>query len=365
MRIAWFLARRPATPHPIDDTATLLAELGSLHEIELYDEPRAHDFVWQHGRRPFDVCVYELADTIADAFIWPYVLHYPGILRLRSGSLRSSRRQALRRSRRTADDRAEAAFAGRPALRIPMTASRLTVVADPYVARLLQETYPDARVRYATPAIRSGALSASAERATPATIGVMPTCDADRVQRAARRARDAGSAFVLRMDLQSQQAIAECDAVVALEWPPAPEPPLGAWLAIAAGRTAVVYEVPVTAAWPALDPQTWQPRGFEHDVQPIVISIDPRDDEHSLMLALRRLADDPALRTRLGDAAHAWARANANVRQVVTAWETLLAEAAAIAPPQLPANWPSHLAADGSERAREMLADMGVTVDFL
>src|SRR5687768_6914308 len=108
MRIAWF-AGRPAVPQPTDDTGTMLAELGSRHEIELYDEARAHDFVWQHSRRPFDICVYELVDTIAAAFIWPYLLHYPGILRLRSGSVRSSRRQTLRRSRRTADDHAEVA----------------------------------------------------------------------------------------------------------------------------------------------------------------------------------------------------------------------------------------------------------------
>jgi hypothetical protein len=75
---------------------------------------------------------------------------------------------------------------------------------------------------------------------------------------------------------------------------------------MAARKPVIVLETTTTAEWPALDPQTWRPRGFSSD-PPIVVSLDPRDEEHSLVLAIQRLSTDAALRWRLGDAAHAWA----------------------------------------------------------
>jgi hypothetical protein len=36
-----------------------------------------------------------------------------------------------------------------------------------------------------------------------------------------------------------------------------------------------------------------------------------------------------------------------------------------VTPPPRPLNWPHHLAADGTQRARELLGEFGVTVDFL
>jgi hypothetical protein len=79
---------------------------------------------------------------------------------------------------------------------------------------------------------------------------------------------------------------------------------------MSAHKPLIVLETTSTADWPALDPQTWQPRGFTLD-PPIVVSIDPRDEEHSLMLAIRRLSNDAALRQRLADAAYAWATSHA------------------------------------------------------
>jgi hypothetical protein len=83
------------------------------------------------------------------------------------------------------------------------------------------------------------------------------------------------------------------------------------------------------------------------------------------MQAMLRLAGDATLRTTIGDAARLWASEHASVTQAAAAWDRLLAEGAALAPPPLPDDWPAHLAADGTERARAMLARMGVAVDFL
>ena len=72
-----------------------------------------------------------------------------------------------------------------------------------------------------------------------------------------------------------------------------------------ARKPVVVLETTMTAEWPALDPQSWKPRGFATEA-PIVVSLDPRDEEHSLMLAIQRLSTDSELRTQLADAAHRW-----------------------------------------------------------
>ena len=120
----------------------------------------------------------------------------------------------------------------------------------------------------------------------------------------------------------------------------------------------------LTAGWPALDPQTWQPRGWTGQ-PPIVVSIDPRDEEHSLALALRRLATDAQLRESLGAAAHEWWRQHATLDHAVQAWRSILAEAITVTPSPRPSNWPRHLTANGTERARDLLAEFGATVDFL
>jgi hypothetical protein len=102
MRLAWF---RPAThvSEQPDDTAALVGALGAEHEIALFDEAHAHDFIRLDFRAPFDLCVYEVADTRQHAFVWPYLLHVPGVLRLRSLSLHDSRTASLQRQHRERD----------------------------------------------------------------------------------------------------------------------------------------------------------------------------------------------------------------------------------------------------------------------
>jgi hypothetical protein len=147
MRLAWF---RPAThlSDRFDDTAALVAALGSEHETTVIDETRAHDFIRLDFRAPFDLCIFELADTPAHAFVWPYLMHVPGVLRLRSLSLHESRTRALRRQHRERDRALELALDWDLAA-APILASRLIVVSDVHAAARLQRAYPVARVRHA------------------------------------------------------------------------------------------------------------------------------------------------------------------------------------------------------------------------
>ena len=165
-------------------------------------------------------------------------------------------------------------------------------------------------------------------------------------------------------DASPDRVLDEADVIVAMSWPPADEATL-AIAGMAAGRAVVVFEAEHTAGWPALDPQTWQPRGWTGE-RPVVVSVDPRDEEHSLSLALRRLASDSALRRRARDRG---ARVVAPARDRRSRGPRV-----AIDPRRKPRrsplrsgprNWPRHLTADGTERARAILAEFGATVDFL
>ncbi|MSO82689.1 MAG: hypothetical protein EXQ53_05285 [Acidobacteria bacterium] len=179
------------------------------------------------------------------------------------------------------------------------------------------------------------------------------------------RARQAGAPAALIDDPSPTRVLLQADVIVSLLWPPFGEPQTPALAAMAAGKPAVVLETAATAGWPALDPQTWQPRGRLPDA-PIAVSIDPRDEEHSLVMAIRRLASDATLRARLAEAAQAWWRTQATPRHAADDWERILAEAARLPPPAPPADRRADLSGDdGTERARAILDEFGARVDFL
>ena len=359
MRLAWF---RPVThvSDRLDDTGALVNALGSEHEIAVFDQARAHDFIRLDFRAPFDLCVFELADTPAHAFVWPYLMHVPGILRLRSLSLHASRTDALRRQHRESDRVLELALGDWDLVAAPTLASRMTVVSDAYSVARLQRAFPDARVRHAPLGLNWGQDRSRSPSPTPIVGSFFPTTV---VRRAIDRARDAGADLSLMTDASAEQILDQADIVIAAHWPPSDEMTL-AIATMAAAKPVVVLETEHTAGWPTLDPQTWQPRGWTGET-PIAVSIDPRDEEHSLALALRRLASDRRLRDQLGTAARAWWEQHATLDHAVRAWRSILTEAVSLTPPRRPLDWPRHLTADGTERARELLAEFGATVDFL
>jgi hypothetical protein len=149
-------------------------------------------------------------------------------------------------------------------------------------------------------------LTDLAEPISPVRFGALPAARADVLHRALARACRAGSAAALAADGPPDLVLQEADVLVSLAWPVTNERPWSVLAAMAARKPVIVLETTATAEWPALDPQTWRPRGFGTD-PPIVVSLDPRDEEHSLVLAIQRLSNDGALRARLGNAAHAWA----------------------------------------------------------
>jgi hypothetical protein len=379
VRLAWFRPAPLAPESAFDATAPIIAALHTRHDLDLYTAANAHDFVWTHDRRPYELPVFELDDTAAHAFVWPYLLHYGGLLLLHSATLHDSRARALLRVGRRDDYAAEFSFnegspscpvrtipAGDwPMLRAPLTAARCTAVPNRGFAQSLRDAYPDARVAYAPLAVEP-AVSVPTPGPSPSgvvTFGMLASDRVDAASRALARAQALGAQATLTAYPSHEEVLPAADVVLALSWPPHPSTQHLARAARAAGLPVVAPETTLTADWPALDPQTWQPRGTPADA-PIGVTIDLRDEEHSLALAIRRLAADASLRLTLGETARAWSRTHEGVAAAVGAWERILDEAARLDPPIRPVNWPTHLTADGTERARAMLAEFGVSVDL-
>jgi hypothetical protein len=304
MRLAWFTpdsaARRGAAaappPHAADDLALLVRALRARHQVDLIDARAAHDFVWRQAQEPYDVCVYELDNTPAHQFVWPYLVHYPGVTLLRRLSLRESR---------------GAASPGRDDLQVALLASRIVVVPHAAVAETLEIDCPGARIRHVAP-------------------GVEPT--------------EAGG-----------------DVVVALEWPTGGAPFSEAIAGFAAGRAVVVFDCLETSDWPSLNPQDWRPRSAG---APMCVSLDLRDEAHSLRLALRRLSADAALRDQIGSAARVWWREHATVAHAVAGMEAVLEEARGLSSPMV-GGIPAYVPDDGTTLARRLLSDFALAPTVL
>ena len=325
MRLAWFRATTPDSGDLLDRTASLIDTLRHHHVIDVVTAAGAHDFVWKHGRQAYDLCVYEVGRSRAHRFIEPYLLHYPGVVYVAGATMNDSRMWSR---------------------------SRMVVVSDAAAANALSSEWPTARIRQVPLGVREFQGPGPAFLVHELGVAAIDASCQMVVERAVARARNLGAAVHLRDSPE------DADVIVALEWPPTSGPPLAALHAMASGRVAIVLEVEVTAEWPALDPHSWVPRGFSAE-RPIVISLDPRDEEHSLMLALVRLAGDASVGRALAAAAGTWWQAHARIDLASAGWEAVLHEALTFGPAS-----PQHVA-DGSERARDVLAEMGVEVDFL
>jgi len=337
MRIAWFRDSTRDDADPADETAPLIDELRATFDIVVIVERTAHDFVWQHLLRPWDLCVFEFDQTAGHAFIRAYLLNYPGVLFLRSTDV--------------------------PMLRLPMLASRSVVVSHDALADVLRARYPEVHIRHAPACSRAVAPAREDDRGSRKTRFAIfdgRGRDAAVISRAVQRARDAGAEFdVLERDA-TDAMLARADVVVSPGWPPFHIGPAGVLAAMAAGKAVVTTEMEATAGWPAIDPQTWRPRGVGETGAPVAVTIDPRDEEHSLMLAIRRLSSDPSLREQLGRAAHGWWEAHATPAHAAAAWIPILREAMTLSPPARPDDWPASMGADGTELAHGILDEFGL-----
>lgn len=172
----------------------------------------------------------------------------------------------------------------------------------------------------------------------------------------------------LETDAELTDCLAACDVSLNLRWPTAREMS-GPWLrALAAGLPTVIVDLVHLADVPSLDPRTWTlragsgiPSRGSTAPEPVAVAIDILDEDHSLRLAMRRLATDAPLRERLGKAARQyWEREHAMPRMIEDYQRVLAAAAARPAPAVV---LPEHLVTGGDRLLNRLLADVGMAGD--
>lgn len=429
MRLAWFTPLPPVRSGISRYSEELLPHLSPGIEIDVFDRPRAHEFVWRHFRRPYDLTVHQLGNAECHEFMWPYLVRYPGLTVLHDAQLHQSRAAALLKRRLRADEyRAEFAFnhpdvrrdvaelvihglAGHvlhfwPFLRGVVSSARTVAVHSEGIAAELGDCFPRAAVetlvmgvppfsprahdreplrsRYGiphgaivfaavgrvTPEKRIGpALRALAALARDSTdVRLMLVGEAAPYYDAAAAARELGvldrvivTGYVEDDALGAH--IAAADACLCLRWPTNGETS-ASWLrCLSAGKPTVITDLAHLAHVPSYDPRTWAPLPDGHRDQPVCISIDVLDEDHSLTLAMRRLAHDAALGAQLGARARAWWQAHHTIEHMADAYRRVIA--AAIQRPVPNPALPPHMLADGTEKAMDLVSAFGVDVAFL
>ncbi|MDO8795911.1 MAG: hypothetical protein Q7J25_14960 [Vicinamibacterales bacterium] len=364
MRISWFRSQLSATTGSPDSMDALVAAVARRHEVTEVGTAAAHDTVWRWHRGLIDLPVYELDGAESGAFMWPYMARYPGVALVLARHYAAGHATALVRQRRRDDGDAEDRFSRSHdwrSLAIPLTCSR--VVALPGGGMTVNP--PPHLVRFA-PAMPRPAINRAGHDG-PVRIGLITPDERSRdlVEHAAARVRDAGLAIDILM-AGRQEVLAGADILMSMPWPPTGRIGEDVLAAMALGIPSIVVETVDVAGWPSLNPQSWQPREEGPGVPPPVgISIDARDEEHSLLLTLRRLAADTPLRERLATAARERWAALHEPDAAARGFDRILDLARNQAPPPHPPDWPAHFTADASGTARRILDEFSLQTDVL
>ena len=194
----------------------------------------------------------------------------------------------------------------------------------------------------------------------------------------------------LETDAELTDCIAACDIALTLRWPTAREVS-GPWLrCLAAARPTIIIDLAHLDV-PSLDPRTWTvnipatgdsrldtrtglpsvgsdfadrgPRIADRDdVAPVTVAIDILDEDHSLRLAMRRLAWNPGLRRRIGAAGRRYWEREHSPSGMLEDYRRVLHAAASQPPPDVAL--PPHLVTDGDARLRGILAEVGLAGDI-
>ena len=187
-RVAWFSPLPPVRSGISAYSADLLPLLRGRAEVDPFDEAHAHDFVWKHRTRPYDLVVYQLGNSACHDYQWAYLTRYPGLVVLHDAQLHQSRALGLLQRQRHREYREEFAFShpGAPAgladlviaglggslyylwpmLGAVMAASRVVAVHNDTLAGDLRARFPAVPVE----AIRMGVPAVPADAGARASV---------------------------------------------------------------------------------------------------------------------------------------------------------------------------------------------------
>jgi glycosyltransferase involved in cell wall biosynthesis len=149
------------------------------------------------------------------------------------------------------------------------------------------------------------------------------------------------------------------DVCLCMRWPTSRETS-ASWLrCIAAGRTTITTDLVHTAVIPALDPRSWTLSLARENAKPVTVAIDILDEDHSLGLAIRRLAIDARLRDTIGaNARELWAERFTLDRMRDRYLEVIEQTLRTPVPLRNAAVLPAHLRADGFEYADALVREI-------
>lgn len=394
-----------------------LQHLDQKYDIDVYDERRAHDFVWKHTKAPYDLTVYQLGNSRAHAYQWAYLSRYPGLTVLHDAQLHQARALDLLQHDRDADYRAELRFshpdapdgiadlvaAGLggslyylwPMLRLAVERSRAIAVHSEWLAGELRRQFPRASIDVIPMGVRpvlEGRAAAASGHAIRARHGIaadaivfgtygkvtaakriapMLTALA-RVARqhpnvhllvagetgdeldVARLAEDAG--VTDRVTLAGYVDDAQLDDYLRAA---------DACLCLrwpSSGETSASWLRCLAAGKPTMVTRLVQ---LEKGIGSLfAIPVDILDEERSIELAMATLASDAHLRDMLGHHAHQYWRDHHTLEGMAGRYVDVMERAMGRRAPESPADLP-HLRADATELAKRLTAEMGVAVDFL
>lgn len=168
-------------------------------------------------------------------------------------------------------------------------------------------------------------------------------------------------------DVEFDAAIAASDVALNLRWPTALETS-GPWVrSLALSRATVIIDLVHQRHVPVLDPRTWRRHAPCENVSPsadeeaVAVAVDILDEEHSLRLAMRRLATDAALRLELGRRARRFWEREHTVDHMLDDYERVMALAIeeALPAPELP----THLRPDPARFAKEIALPFELDLD--
>lgn len=307
-----------------------------------------------------------------------------------------------------------------PMTRLVIEASRLAAVHAPPIAAALREELPHARVEairlaHGKPVrARAARRRVRAARGIPedailfgvfggltpekrvpqvldALAGVLPYAPSARLLLAGAVARHYDVAADVRrrglddrvtitgyLETESEltDCLAACDVSLNLRWPTAREMS-GPWLrALAAGLPTVIVDLAHLADVPSLDPRTWRLRLSGYGMgdategripdpgvmmAPVTVAIDILDEDHSLRLAMRRLASDAALRATVGAAGLRYWEREHSMPGMIEDYRRVIAAAAARPAPAVAL--PAHLVNNGDHLLNRLLEEVGVAAN--
>ena len=438
MRAAWF---SPLPPNPSGiaaysaDVLPLLEGPSGFSIDRFVDAPpapggsnvfNAHDFVWKHQRKPYDLVVYQLGNARWHDYMWAYLAAYPGLVVLHDTRLHHARARHLLSQGRQDDYRREFRYDHPDAppgveefaveglagsayylwsmLPVVLRTARLVAVHNARVAGDLHDQHPDVRVE----TIRMGvppclpaagtALEARArlrrELAIPETATVFVAfghvTPEKRIEPVLRGLAGGGDHARLLLvgpadgmpslaGLISRHGLDNRVHVTGY----IPDDQVPAYLAAAdaclclrwptAGETSASWLRALAAGKPtvitALAHLTDVPtldaatgRLSHRSQAPVAISVDLLDEDNAVRAAMAMLSADGALRSQLASAGHAYWEREHRLELMADDYRRVMQDAASRPAPR-PDGLPAHFTDDYSALVRRMAAEMGVAAD--